>query len=228
MDIRLQSLSMVGLMGAILLVSACGTVTSKIDLVYRETGNKEADRSAFTVCYAHGCQKRATAGLDDTEWSAIAQYFEPAPKNPEQERAAIRLAIGQFERTVGEQTGTDKDVGGSFTGFAKKGQLDCVDEMMNTATYVQLMINEGLVTMHEPGTRLTNTFFSNGNVWPHTAMTIRDLQSGDEWAIDSWWLKNGVPPYIVTREAWSQSSWDQPRSGEDKKMEEASKEVGAL
>jgi hypothetical protein len=37
---------------------------------------------------------------------------------------------------------------------------------------------------------------------PHTTAVIEETASGDRYAVDSWFLDNGQPPYIARLEVW--------------------------
>jgi hypothetical protein len=38
--------------------------------------------------------------------------------------------------------------------------------------------------------------------WPHTTAVMRERESGEAFAVDSWFLDNGEPPYIVSLAEW--------------------------
>ena len=161
----------------------------------------------FDMCYGGGCAVVEEVSLSDEEWALVNDEFDPLPENAEQERNAIANAIGAMERIVGAKTGTDTDRGGTFGNSAYPGQLDCNDESVNATTYMKLMLQSGLIQFHEVLDTKTRNFFFNG--WPHTTAVIRDKQSGQLYAVDSWFYDNGVPAVILPLEVW-QNGWRPP------------------
>ena len=160
--------------------------------------------SNFYICYAHGCQKRALVSLTSSEWNRVRQIFSPGPETPSKERDNISKAISMLETIAGEQTGTGDDLGGSFPGAFKKNQMDCVDEALNTGIYITMMEKDGLLQFHELYRLARRGVFFNG--WPHQASVIVEKDSGREYVVDSWFLDNGKPPFILPVEVWK-SGW---------------------
>jgi len=166
--------------------------------------HQHATLAGFDMCHGGGCAAVEKVSLSDEEWSLVNDEFDPLPENAEEERSAIANAIGVMEQIVGAKTGTDTDRGGTFGNSAYPGQLDCNDESTNSTTYMKLMVQAGLIQFHEVMDTKTRNFFFNG--WPHTAAVIRDKQSGQRYAVDSWFYDNGVAAVILPLEVW-QSGW---------------------
>src|SRR6185369_1834629 len=87
---------------------------------------------AFLVCHEHGCTERTKVTLSDQQWQQVRAVFQPKPRDAADERARIAQAVGLLERLVAPQAGTANDVGGTFEGIGRSGQLDCEDEASNT------------------------------------------------------------------------------------------------
>lgn len=116
-------------------------------------------------------------------------------------------AIARLEQMTGARSITGNDVGGSFRGYGMKGQQDCIDEMVNTTTYLTMMRDEGLIRFHNLDKRLTNGWFEVSG-WPHTAGSIKDVETGEIYVVDSWWLDNGNKPYILPKSQWKTGNWE--------------------
>ncbi|NWG45166.1 MAG: hypothetical protein HXY25_01285 [Alphaproteobacteria bacterium] len=159
-----------------------------------------------TVCHGYGCVFRAEVSLSPEDRAEIAALFTPAPADAAAERAAITRAIARFEETIGPRSGTANDAPGTFGSLGMRGQQDCVDEMLNTAAYLTLLEEWGLLSFHTPYRRVTATFFEQG-FWPHTAATLRERASGAEYVVDSWVYANGAPPIIAPIDAWRDNSY---------------------
>ncbi len=153
----------------------------------------------FSVCYDNGCASLAEVSLDEAERDAIRAILLPAAADAAAERDRLRAAVAQMERFVGEKTGTSRDRGGTFN-FVGDRQMDCIDESTNTWTYLTMFRRHGLLRHHEVGDPATRGWIIFG--WPHTTAVIREIASGARWAVDSWFLDNGEPPFILPLEVW--------------------------
>ena len=161
----------------------------------------------FPVCSGYGCANIDTVSLSAVEWRAVRALFNPRADNPAAERRQIARAIGQLERIVGPKTETEGDKGGTFPGLFESGQMDCIDESTNTTVYLRLLAAENLLRWHEVGADATRGYFLFG--WPHTTATMREKNSGDEYAVDSWFFDNGIEPAIVPLKQW-RDGWNPP------------------
>lgn len=153
----------------------------------------------FPVCYSHECSRQQFVRLDDQQWQATRALFSPAATSAAEERAMIRRAIAQLEQFAGVLAGTSAERGGNIAGAGLPGQMDCIDESTNTTTYLSLLQQDGLLhwhTLQEPGRR------SKWVLDVHWAAVISETASGQRWAVDSWFLDNGEPPYIQRLEDW--------------------------
>ena len=159
--------------------------------------------SRFSICYGNTCAKRATVSLSSEEWRQVRLLFAPAAPVAAQERAAIAHAVALLEQIVGTKTGTHQDLPMDVPGFGKPGQLDCIDEATNTTVYLTLLYNDALLRWHTVGGRATRGPFTGlVTSWPHSTSVVRDISSGEQYAVDSWFLANGEPPYIVPMSVW--------------------------
>ncbi len=154
----------------------------------------------FSVCYGHSCSRVVTVAVSTAEWQQVRGVFSDAPATPEDERARIAEAIAMMETLVGGRTGTWRDYGGDLKGFARSGQMDCVDEANNSTTYLRMFAADGLLVWHTVG-----PISKRGHlIWgiPHATAVIVEAASGESWAVDSWYRDNGLPPYIVPYRIW--------------------------
>lgn len=152
----------------------------------------------FPVCYNFECSRQQTVKFDAQQWQAIRVLFTPAAGSAADERAMIRRAIAQMEAFAGALTGTS-DIGGNVAGAGRPGQMDCIDESTNTTTYLTLLQQDGLLHWHAVRER------AQRDKWIidiHWTAVIRDTDSGQLYAVDSWFLDNGQPPYIQKLEDW--------------------------
>lgn len=160
----------------------------------------------FTVCHGNGCINLSPVSLTPDEWTGVTQMFSPAARSHAEEREQLRRAIAEMERLVGKEIGTSRDKGGTFN--FEEGQMDCIDESINTTTYLTLFVRNGLMLRHRVEDRATRGWFFRG--WPHTSAVISEIPTQGSkprhWAVDSWFLDNGQPPLIIPLDVW-RSGW---------------------
>ena len=107
-----------------------------------------------------------------------------------------------MEKIIGKKTNTTDDRGGNLEGvFAESNQMDCIDESSNSTTYLALMQRDNLLKWHTVQPTKTRGFFIFG--MPHTTAVIKENQTGEKWAVDSWFYDNGVEPVIIPISQWS-------------------------
>lgn len=158
----------------------------------------------FSACHGNGCLNLAFVSLKPGQWRKLLDVFHPLARNAEEERNRVRWAIALMEKYVGEATGTWNDKGGTFNGG--EGQMDCIDESINTTLYLTMFQNFGLMRGHWVQDRATRGWFIGG--WPHTTAVLAETgYFGDSerhrlWAVDSWFLDNGEPSFILPLAKW--------------------------
>ena len=156
------------------------------------------------VCHGNGCRDLGFLTLTPEQWNTVRAVFFPFARDAAEERDRLRTAIALMERSAGTATGTWRDKGGSFNGG--EGQMDCLDETTNTTQYLRLLERFGLMRLHRVDTPATRGWFIGG--WPHTTAAIAEVapaRSHDgtrQWAVDSWFLENGEPPFILPLDVW--------------------------
>ena len=153
----------------------------------------------FHICYNFECSRQKTVQLDAQQWQALRALFSPVPVSAAEERATIRRAIAQMEDFVGTLTGTSGELGGNVAGAGLSGQMDCIDESTNTTTYLTLLQQDGLLRWHQVQERAKRSKWMFDVHW---AAVIRDTNSAQLYAVDSWFLDNGQPPYIQQLVDW--------------------------
>ena len=163
---------------------------------------------AFSVCYKHSCNQVDVIGLTDAQWQGVRALFPQPAESPQQERERIAQAVAYLEREVGPLINAEHDKRGNIEGFlGDSNQLDCIDESSNSTTYLTMLEQDGLLHWYQTDRRVTRGFIIFG--WPHTTATIRDRNSGERWAVDSWFHDNGHPPEILPLAKW-RDGWSPP------------------
>ncbi len=163
------------------------------------------DFSGFVACYQHRCKKMQMVSLTSNEWSHIIAPWALNNKSSMQERALIAETISRLELIVGRMTNTQFDMGDTFPAFftsrkTKSEQMDCVDESTNTLTYLRLLETHNKLRWHTVEGLITRAGLLAG--YPHTAVLIKEKNSGEYYVVDSWFYDNARPPVISRKSQW--------------------------
>lgn len=195
-----------------LCLSACKTTQGEgIDLSLFH-GEKKQTPARFSVCSGYGCAFQSKARLSAEEWNLIRGKFSGAD-DAAQEREAIAAAIALLEDMTGQKTGTHEDKARASIFGHDRYQMDCVDEAINTSLYLDFIESGGLLKWHDVALPLRRGHFIDGG-WPHNTAAIREKKSGQVYAVDSWYGKNGDPPGIVPAEIWLSGWRPEKQSGD--------------
>jgi hypothetical protein len=157
----------------------------------------------FSICHNNGCAKFAFIHLSEPQWQHIESLFLPAATRAQQEREQIKLAIALLEFYSGEQSSIYQDQAENSLTAGINGQLDCIDEATNSTVYLRMLANAGLLKFHQQSSRT----FRGGMIIPHNTATIIETESKQRYAVDSWFEKNGDPPYILPLSQWKKG-WE--------------------
>ncbi len=167
-----------------------------IQRIYRQS----PELSHLEICQGGGCANVLQTALNDVDWQPVANLFSESVSHAEDERERISQAIGLLEEIVGRKTGTSADRAGTFDNSDYAGQQDCNDEAINTTSYLRLLKQAGYMPLHEIEDMRTRNFFFTG--WPHTTAVIREIATGERFAVDSWFYDNGHSATIVPFNVW--------------------------
>lgn len=189
----------------LLLTCACAGTPSTPEIYLKNHNLPEAIPASFPHCYNYGCNKVENISLTTKEWNKIEMPFATKLTSADDEKAAIKKSIQNFENIVGKITGTENDIYGTFrhVGFA---QQDCIDESTNTTIYLSLLHQRGNLKFHTPSAPDTRMPFFNGGIWPHRTAVMIENETQIPWAVDSWFHDNGFPPEIIPLAQWK-SGW---------------------
>jgi hypothetical protein len=183
---------------------------ARADVLLRDDIITDPTWQRFSVCYDNGCRSLDQVSLTRQQWGQLRGLFIPPAGTAAEERRRIRAAIALMETFVGAATDTWRDKGGTFN-FGTSGQMDCIDESINTSLYLTMFYKYGMLRHHRVHDRATRGWFIFG--WPHTTAVIREEAGNTLWAVDSWFLDNGKPPFILPLDIWKKG-W-KPKGGAD-------------
>jgi hypothetical protein len=168
----------------------------------------DATVASFSVCHGSNCSVRTPIGLTGGEWAQIAALFEPPADDAVAEREQIARAIGLMEAIVGPKTNTMRDAGRNHISADQSTQMDCVDESVNTTTYLRLLDQADLLQWHRVGWPAHRR---RGLIDFHNTAVILSETDGSYWTVDSWFGPNGATPALVPLETW-RAGWE-PQQG---------------
>ena len=152
------------------------------------------------ICHGFGCDIESTISLSTAEWLSVAGWLKANAPDPNTERDHIRQAIGWMEVLVGRHGPGREDRALDLKHVIYKvGQMDCVDESINTTTYLKLFEKQGLLRWHRVVKRIQRRALFDA----HWASQIEDVKTGDRYVIDSWFHDNGLLPNVQRAEDWS-------------------------
>jgi hypothetical protein len=181
----------------LLLTSAC---TSSHNNLLSNHAVPDPTPSSFFTCYGYGCKYKARIALTPADWQEVRAKFDPPPEDAPTERKDVAEAVAQIERFVGHRTGTLVHQKDSRFNMGDPTQLDCVDNSINTFTYITMLTRDGLLHYHtlaglaHRGTLLTLDF-------SNTAV-LAENGTGNKFAIDPWLGEAGVPPPVFPLAMW--------------------------
>lgn len=162
-------------------------------------GAQRPDPARLAVCWGYGC--RLEREIDMTAaWAVVEGGFAEPAASADEERARIAQAVASWERAAAEATPIGHDRGGTFEGLGEIGQLDCVDETINTTRFLVMLEDARLLRFHR--TRMPDSRGAFVFGWPHTSAVLVEKASGERFAIDSWFHDNGRPAEVVPIELW--------------------------
>jgi hypothetical protein len=183
-------------------LAACGSASEE----YRVAGlvPDDATYETLSVCHGTGCAERTEVRLDENDWSKVDAVFLSPATDAADERRRIGIAIGIMEVLVGPQSGTRNDTGRNQHSGNNPSQLDCVDEAVNSTTYLRLIAQRGLLRFHDvalPANRIIEVFNA------HNTAVVVDRATGRSYAVDSWFYDNGSPAVVLPLDTW-RAGWD--------------------
>lgn len=189
------------LLWASLLLAGCSGVGTPDSLRHtlERTDNQSATIKQFNYCHGGGCRLSTKVTITDKEWQNITAPFISI-KNAEAERTALIKSEQKFEAILGPKADTTTDKPGTFAGGGGSDQLDCHDEMLNTALLLHLLQQNKILKYHQALGPTVRGHFIFG--WPHTAIALQDTTSNEVYILDTWENPAAQPPLLLPLSAW--------------------------
>jgi hypothetical protein len=183
---------------AAFLVSGCSVIPANRFL--ERYGEPNPDPQHLRLCHGYACRFVTPVALSPDEWSVTRALFEPAADSAAAERQQVGLAIAQLTVNAGRHAGIAVRQRRELINRSDPSQLDCVDETVNTASYLMLLSRAGLLRWHRVGAPAHRGTLVTLDV-ANTPVLI-ETDSGRGFAVDTAFADPGLPPYIVPIETW--------------------------
>lgn len=154
---------------------------------------------SVNVCYFYGCKKTISFELDDFSAAVLSKKMMSG-ENPEQERENVGWAVQQmYELAAQAYPPLREDRGGNFNDGSSNGRMDCADHSENVATFLKVVEKRGWLRFHR----------TNGRQWRapyfvdlHYTAVLRENETKQDWAIDTWFKDFGQLPVIIPLSEW--------------------------
>jgi hypothetical protein len=99
---------------------------------------------------------------------------------------------------AGMQSPIWRDHGGNYADDGVDGRMDCIDHSTNTTTWLAILARHGWLRFHEVGTPM-----QRGRIFTvHWSARVVESDSGEEYAVDTWFLEPGRPAVIYPAAEW--------------------------
>ena len=170
---------------------------------YAETNPTPA---SFIECHGYSCAERSRVSLSAAEWGRVKAQLAPPAHDARAERAKVARAIAVMQKIVGVQTGTGvhqwthKDMM-ILPNLGDPTQRDCIDEAVNTWTYMTMMERAGLLRFHTVAELGYAGLPTDTN--PRNTAVLREKAGGALYAVDASLTDGGEPPYVMPLTVWA-------------------------
>ena len=150
------------------------------------------------ICYNYGCAVETMVHINGNDLAELNQLFAHVD-NAASERESIRLAVGHMSVIAGAQTPIFNDKGGNDNEEGVNGRMDCIDHSHTTSAYLRFIEARGWLQFHrvlEPIHRAPLL------VNDHWSARIEETASGEQYAVDTWFLDHGEPATLYPVREW--------------------------
>ena len=161
----------------------------------------DATPYSFSVCHGFSCSYKTPVTLTEQDWQDILAPFAVRAENAAQEREQIAQSIGIMETKVQKIGQLNPDLGEATTFENDQDQMDCIDEAINTSHYLQYIESFDVLKFNEIANPIHRGYFVDA-MWPHNSAAVREIETEERFAVDSYYFDNGTPASIVPIDVW--------------------------
>ena len=190
-------------------LAACAEHRDYLSAHYLDQYAESDPRPAqFHECHGFSCAVPSPVSLQPADWRRVRAIFMPPSKDAGSERRRIASAVALMQRLVGAQTGTSahqwthKDMM-ILPNLGDPTQLDCIDEAVNTWTYMRMMERDGLFRFNH----VASLAFAGSPLDPNPRnAAVLQERDGTYYVLDPSLVDSGVAPPVLPLTAWL-ASW---------------------
>ena len=158
--------------------------------------------SKLKICSGYGCIYKEEFGFTASQARKLKSILAQGASSAKAERKAVGQAITQMERMTRARLRFSRDVKKAYQKNAgRRGQMDCVDESLNTTQYLTYLHRNGWLKHHRPRRSYAERGFILDGRYPHKSAVMID-KANKGWAVDSWPRDGGEPPQIMPLSKW--------------------------
>jgi hypothetical protein len=198
-----------------LMLGGCLSDPHQLSTTYLDRyGEPNPTPADFRECHGFSCSEVSRVSLSSHEWKQVAAVFSPRPHDAKAERQRIAQAVSLTQKLVGAKTGTGVHQWTHknmmiLPNMGDVTQLDCIDEAVNTWTYLTMMERSGLFHFHRVDKLAYGGTLTDVN--PRNAAVLQE-NGGEYFAIDPSLVDFGVLPPVLPLATWL-GSWPPDLSG---------------
>ena len=197
-------------LAALLALAGCEAPTERLsDDFLQRYAVKDPTPTNFYQCHGYGCAVISHIALSDAEWREVRVIFASPPTDAAAERRQIADALALIERQVGARTGTSAHQWSRHNGHIDGNphidptQLDCIDEAVNSWTYLTMVARDGMLRFHTVEGLAYAGGLPDFNFALRNTAVIRVTASGVDFAVDPTLVDAGERPLIFPLSIWS-------------------------
>ncbi len=158
--------------------------------------------ATLLVCSGYGCVLKDRFSLTKKQQGRLRNIMVSGQKSATLERKAVARAIAAMETYARGRLRYKADIPKApvrYNGY--RGQMDCIDESLNTTAYLTYLHGRGWLRHHKPRKSYAERGFILDGRYPHKS-AVMIQKNGKKWAVDSWYKRDGKPPAIKPLKQW--------------------------
>lgn len=164
-------------------------------------GAYAAPNVSLKNCSGYGCIYTGQFSVSLKERAKL-QKIMAGQTTAADERRAIGVAIQKMEQIAKAKLRYQSDIGKAFqVNAGKRGQMDCVDESLNTTEYLFYLQGQGLLRFHKTRKHYAERGLLINGAYPHKSAVVVE-NNGSAWTIDSWPNDHAGAPQIMKLSVW--------------------------
>lgn len=178
----------------------CGCSVIPASRFLESYGEPNPDPQHLRLCHGYACRFVTPVALSSEEWDEIRRMLDPPAASAAAEREQVGRAVAQLTVVAGRHAGLAVRQHRELINGSDPSQLDCVDETVNSTTYLALLSRAGLLRWHTVGPPAHRGTLVTLDV-ANTPVLFENV-TGKGFAVDTAFADPGLPPYIVPIETW--------------------------